>query len=163
MSLSHLGLSKQQGFSGNQSPWESSSFCLSCLGYLRIKIQSLFGVLWSANCRNTQTTWKCGKERSKRIWKIFGICRLEIIKRNLGPEDSDQCSMWSGQVSDTADSQAWGTAGVTVPLARWHQPLWDQPLLDFLLEFSRLLTREVCCIQVMSLAGPDELVSVSVH
>lgn len=67
------------------------------------------------------------------------------------------------QLQDTADSQAWGTAGVMGPLARWHQPLWDQPLLDFLLAFSRLLTGEVCCIKILSLAGPDEFVLVGVH
>lgn len=100
-----------------------------------------------------------GKEEAKEgVWKIFRLCSMEFSKRNLAAEDSDWCSMWSAQLPDTADSQAWGTAGVTGPFARW-----DQPLLDFLLAFSWLLTGEVSCIKVMSLAGPDEFVSVGVH
>lgn len=115
-------------------------------------------VLWSANCYNRQYG-NVGKEEAKEgIWKIFRLCSVEISKRNLAHEDSDWCSMWSAQLPDTAASQAWGTAGVTGSLAKW-----DQPLLDFLLAFSWLLTIEVSCIKVMSLAGPDKFVSVGVH
>lgn len=85
----------------------------------------------------------------------------------MDPEDSDQCSMWSAQLPDTATSQAWGTAGVMGPLARWHHPLalavaglfvgiW-QACSHRRGPFSPERTK------VMSLAGPDEFVSVGVH
>lgn len=114
MSLPHVGLSKQQGFSGTllgNHPLSVSDVG----GYLRVKIQSLFGVLWSVNCYNTNNM-EMWERKKQGVWKIFRLCRLEISKRNPDPEDSDWCSMWSAQLPDTGDSQAWGTAGVTGPL-----------------------------------------------
>lgn len=55
-------------------------------------------------------------------------------------------------------------------LAGWHMrkrvlpSLVEQPSLDFLAAFSRLvLAREVCCTEVVPAVGPYELVWVSVH
>lgn len=103
------------------------------------------------------------KKQKKEFGISSGSAGWKFVKGSwILRTQKDQCSMWSAQLPDTADSQAWGTAVVMGPMARW--PLWDQLLLDFLLAFSRLvLTGEVYCTEVMSLARPDEFVSAGVH
>lgn len=106
--------------------------------------------------------WEREKQKEE-FGKSSGPAGWKLVKGTwiLRTQTSAACGQLSCQTLQLPRPGALLVSWAPLPGGTTH---WHWPLLDFLLAFGRLaLTGEVCCTKVMSLAGPDEFVSVGVH